>query len=299
MNFNNNLRDELEGYISKVVELYNVPGVSVAVSQNEEVVFSKMLGYADVQNKKEIEESTLFPIGSLTKSFTAAAIGILVDEGKLDLDTPISEYIQEFELYDRNATEKVTMRDVLSHRTGLSKHIYWWYNSRLSREELVSKIKCLEPVKECCSEWEYTNVMYVFAGYLIEKIEGSTWEAFVSERILKPLKMYDTFATPDEIGCMHRLSTGYGEIDGQITEIELPELSSVAPAGSIVSTVEDIVKWAASNMNAGEMADRILSLEYLEEMQSKQVDASFSVCLKERTAMWHMETSSLNRLKER
>lgn len=272
-----NFNKAMDNYILKMKELFDVIGLSVAVTFGDEIVYSKYSGYADEKNNVAIDSKTLYPIGSLTKSFTAAAIGILVDEGKLDLDTPIRIYIKDFDMYDPDAAKNITMRDILSHKSGLSKHIYWWYNSNLSRKDLVSKIKYLEPLAGYGEKWEYTNIMYILAGHLIEVLYGMTWEEFITEKIFKPLNMNDSYPTPNELDCTHKLARPYGRINGKIEELKLPNLSSVAPAGSMVSTIEDIVKWAIFNMNIEESDNRILSNNYLREMQTKQVDATLGL----------------------
>src|SRR5262249_41966681 len=136
---------------------------------------------------------TIFAIGSISKSFTVTGLGMLVDEGKLDWDTPIRSYLPDFQLRDRYATEQITARDLVTHRSGLPRHDFMWYaDPELSRKQLYGRLRYLEPSKEFRSTWQYQNLMFMTAGILAEQISGTSWEDFTRSRLIEPLGMEHT-----------------------------------------------------------------------------------------------------------
>src|SRR5215471_16439452 len=183
---------QLKGFdevLQATLQEWNIPGLAVAIVKNDAMVYSQGFGKRDIAKPLAVTPRTLFRIASCTKAFTATALGMLVDEGKLDWDTPIKHYLPAFKLYDAFATERVTVRDILAHRSGLPRHDLLGYKSQLTRPELVARLQYLEPNKDLRSEWQYNNLMYVLAGYLIEVISGKSWEEFLQQRLLIPLEM--------------------------------------------------------------------------------------------------------------
>lgn len=188
----NNSQD-LNDFLSKYMNKWKIPGIAVGIIKDDEIIYCNELGLRDVNKNLNVTKDTLFAIGSASKSFTSLSIGILVDEGKLDLDTPIKKYMPSFEMQNKYAEEHLTLRDMLCHRSGLPRHdILWYTNPSLSRKELVDKIKYLEFSKDFRETWQYNNLMYATAGYLVELVTGMTWEEFVKSRILEPLGMNST-----------------------------------------------------------------------------------------------------------
>ena len=140
-------------------------------------------------SKLPVTPKTLFAIGSCTKAFTTFVMGTLVDEGKLDWDTPVRTYIPEIRFYDRVATELITPRDLVTHRSGLPRHDLVWYNATLSRKEIVERLPYLEPSESFRSKFQYNNIMFMTAGYLVDRLTGQPWEEAVRQRIFEPLGM--------------------------------------------------------------------------------------------------------------
>jgi len=155
----------------------NVPGVAVAVIGEDEVILAKGYGYRDIDKKKPMTADTLLAIGSSSKAFTTFAMGSLVDKGKLDWEEPVRTYIPWFRLYDPFASEHLTPRDLVTHRSGLPRHDLVWYNNdKSSRKELVQKLAYLKPTADLRTRFQYNNLMFLTAGYLVEVLTGKTWE---------------------------------------------------------------------------------------------------------------------------
>ena len=186
---------KLEGfdaYMAKVLKDWNAPGVGVGIVINDKLVFAKGYGHRVSEKSCPFTAATMSPIASNTKLFTAVATGMLVEEGKLTWDKPVRDSVLEIRFYDDQLTDTVTLRDMLSHRTGITRHDTIWFKSDFTRKELFDKFVYLEPQEPMRQTFLYNNLMFAAVGYLIELQSGKTWEQFVKERILDPLQMEST-----------------------------------------------------------------------------------------------------------
>jgi CubicO group peptidase (beta-lactamase class C family) len=204
--------ESLERFIAEQRELWEIPGCAVGVVHGDELVWKAGYGIRELGTNARVSPSTLFPIGSTTKSFTAAAVAALVQDGLVEWDRPVRDYVPGFAMHDPVATERVTVRDLLSHRTGIPRHEFVWLgHPDRTRADLVSRLRHLEPTKDIRQSFQYSNLGYVTVGFLIEMVTGSTWEEFLSARLLKPLGMHrsnfsvaetqlgDDFSQPHEL----------------------------------------------------------------------------------------------------
>jgi len=166
---------DLDAFVDQIMKDWKVPGLAVAVIQDGKVIFTKGYGYRDVDKKLRVTPQTLFAIGSITKSFTVTAMGMLVDDGKLDWDAPVRNYLPGFKLYDPVASERMTPRDLITHRSGLPRHDLVWYSSNFTRADMVRRLQYLEPSKDFRSAYQYNNLMFMTAGYLVGQVAGATW----------------------------------------------------------------------------------------------------------------------------
>jgi CubicO group peptidase (beta-lactamase class C family) len=190
--------DGFDEFMAKAMAEFKVPGAAVAVVKDGTIVLSKGYGYRDRERKLPVTGSTIFPIASITKSFTVTALGTLADEGRLDWDRPVREYLPGFRMHDEVATEQLTTRDMVTHRSGLPRHDLVWYSSGFTREQLVEKLRYLELNKPIRSTFQYNNLMFLTAGYLGGRISGTSWEDLVRQRVLEPLGMTTTkFSSED------------------------------------------------------------------------------------------------------
>ncbi|MBI1257378.1 MAG: serine hydrolase [Chloroflexi bacterium] len=245
----------LEGFDSWLeaeMTKWHVPGAAVAVIYKGEVVLSKGYGLRDVAQNLPVTPETLFAIGSCTKAFTAFDIALLVEEGKLSWDTPLREYLPDFRMYDPVATEQITARDITSHRSGLPRHDFLWYGSSFNREDLYRRLQYLKPNKPFRYGYEYQNLMFMLAGYLVGKVAGTSWEALTQERILDRLGMSATNFSVSVSETAANASLPYEFKDEKVQAIPFRNIDNVAPAGSINSNLIDLVKWLSLHLKGDE-----------------------------------------------
>lgn len=252
-----NVAQKLKGFdktIEKVLKDWNVPGCGIGIVVKDKLVFAKGYGYRDLEKKLPVTPNTLFQIASNTKLFTATAIGFLVEEGKLDWDKPIRNYVPQIQFYNDELTANVTIRDMLSHRTGISRHDFIWYKSDFTRKELFERIKYLEPSIPLRQGYLYNNLMYGAAGSVIEYLSNQTWEEFVANRIFKPLNMSHSMFLTEEMVKQGDFMTPYYERRDTTLLEPYPfytKFQGVGPCGSIISSINDLSNWVITQMNGG------------------------------------------------
>src|ERR1700683_5131371 len=189
-----------DSYMEQTLKDWNTPGIGVGIVVNDKLVFAKGYGYRDYENKLPFTPTTLVQIASNSKLFTAVSAGMLVEEGKLTWDKPIRQLVPSIQFYNDELNNTVTLHDMLSHRTGITRHDTIWYKSEFTRKELFDRLKYLEPQQPIRQMFLYNNMMYMAAGYVIELQSGKPWEQFVRERILTPLAMDSTvYSIPDMV----------------------------------------------------------------------------------------------------
>lgn len=251
---------ELKGfddYVRRLMRDWKVQGLGVAIARGGEVVYARGFGLRDVERELPVTPHSLFAIGSTTKTFTTAALAVLADEGKFDWDRPIREYLPSFKLWDAFTTERMTGKDLTSHRSGLPRHDLMWYGSAESRGELFSRLQYLQPSADFRTVWQYQNLMYMTAGYLVEVLSGLTWEEFVRQRIFAPLGMASTHINSAEVEAAPDFSRGYREHKNKVERMDFyQEFQAMAPAGSIYSSVTDMSQWMLMQLNGGKLGEQ-------------------------------------------
>src|SRR5579859_3931172 len=251
---------ELKGfddYVRKLMRDWKVQGLSIAIARGGEVVYSRGFGLRDVEHELPVTSHSIFAIGSTTKTFTTAALALLADEGKFDWDRPIREYAPRFKLWDSFTSERMTGKDLTSHRSGLPRHDLMWYGSTESREELFSRLQYLQPTADFRTIWQYQNLMYMTAGYLVEVLSGLSWEEFVRQRIFAPLGMASSHINASEVENAPDFSRGYREHKNKVERMDFYQgFNAVAPAGSIFSSVADMSQWMLPQLNGGKLGDK-------------------------------------------
>ena len=196
------------------LKLWDTSSVAVGVIHNGEVVLCEGYGSRDTAQGLAADGQTMYQIGSCSKAFTAALVAIMVDQGKLAWDTPIRQYVPEVELYDGFASENCTLRDLLSHRTGIPRHEYSWYGTDFTRKELVQHLRYLEPNEPFRTKFQYNNYGYILAGYIVEKVTGKTYEECLQEYLFRPLGMERTNCWIDDIEKDPNQATPYDRPEG-------------------------------------------------------------------------------------
>ncbi len=242
----------LDTMVARVLKDYKAPGVSIAVVEKNKIVYTGGFGYRDLANKLPVTENTLFAIGSCTKAFTASMLGQMVNDGALDLDKPVRNYLPELKFYNEYLNDHVTIRDMMTHRTGLPRHDYSWYGSTATRNELLKRIEYLQPSAELREKYQYNNFMFMSQGVLLEKLTGKSWEANIKERIFDPLGMSQTVTTMADLEKSADRSLAYALIrDSFAMPIPYRNIDNIGPAGAINSSAKDMAKWLITWINDG------------------------------------------------
>jgi CubicO group peptidase (beta-lactamase class C family) len=266
---------DFDAYVERVIKEWKVPGAAIVVVKDGKVVLSKGYGLRDVKGNLPVTEQTLFPIASITKSFTVATLATFSSEGKLDWDKPVRDYLPDFRLYDDVLTARVTTRDLVSHRTGLPRHDATWYNSDLSREELYARLRYLEPNRDLRREFQYNNLMFMTAGYEAGKIAGTTWEEAVQKRIFNPLGMKSSnFDLGEAIKSSPDVAHAYRKDDQEVAhEVSAyTRNQALGPAGAIVSNLGDMTQYLLMYLNQGRHGDQqIISAADIRSMTTPQM----------------------------
>jgi len=248
---------KLEGfdaYMEQTLKDWNTPGVGVGIVVNDKLVFAKGYGYRDYEKKLPFTPKTLEPIASNSKLFTAVVAGMLVEEGKLTWDKPVRESVPTIQFYNDQLNNNVTLRDMLSHRTGVTRHDLIWFKSPFTRKELFEKLKYLEPQEPMRETFLYNNLMFSAVGQIIELKSGKTWEQFVRERIFGPLEMNTTTYTIADMLKQPDYGVPFREKRDSFELYKIPyyeDTEGVAPAGAIISNIDELSHWLIALMNDG------------------------------------------------
>lgn len=249
----------LDQYMDGVLKTWNAPGVAIGIVSGDSLVFAKGYGYRDVATKLPMTPKTLVQVASNTKLFTAVGAGLLVEEGKLAWDEPIRRFVPSIRFSSDELDRSITLRDLLAHRTGITRHDTIWYRSDLTRADLFARLKYLEPAAPPRQSYLYNNLMYAAVGQIVEIVTGTRWEAFTRERLLEPLGMTSTVFTVDEMRASPDHGVPWRERRDSTELFQTPfyaEQEGIGPAGAIVSNVEDMSKWLIALMNGGRFQGR-------------------------------------------
>ncbi|HVP55573.1 MAG TPA: serine hydrolase [Candidatus Eisenbacteria bacterium] len=268
-------RAEFDAYVLRVMQDWKVPGVGIAIIKDGKVVLMQGYGLRDVKNNLPVTPQTLFPIASISKSFTVGTLATLSSEGKLDWDKPVREYLPDFRLEDDTYTARVTTRDLVTHRTGLPRHDAVWYNADLSREQIYDRLRYLDPHTDLRRQWEYNNLMFMTAGWEAGKLSGGTWEEAVTARVFKPLGMTSSnFDFGQSVKTSSDVSKAYRKDDDEVVHEVPPYVQNQAlgPAGGIVSNLADLTQYVMMYLNNGKHGDQqVISAADVRQMTSPQM----------------------------
>ncbi|MCW5909507.1 MAG: serine hydrolase [Cyclobacteriaceae bacterium] len=244
---------EFDAYIEKSRALYQVPGLAVTVVKDGKVLLKKGYGVRESGKPGAVDAQTLFACASTTKAITATCMAMLVDEGKVSWNDPVTRHLPDFQLYDPYVTRELKIRDLFTHNTGVGNADFLWVLMNIPPDEILNKMKMVEPSYSMRSGYIYQNIFYLYAGKVIEKVSGQPWENFIAERVFKPLGMSRTFATLKSVTDTNQ-SHPHDRVDGKIVVIDRESADAIGPAGSVWSCVEDMGKWAISMLDSSKYA---------------------------------------------
>ena len=271
-----------DAYVNAALKTWKVPGVAIAIVRNDSLIYAKGYGVRELGKPTPVTERTLFAIGSSSKAFTAATAAMLVDDGKIRWDDPATKYLAGFQLYDPYATRELTIRDLLSHRSGLARGDLMWYGSEFDRDEILRRVRFLQPTWSFRSQFGYQNIMYLAAGQVVGRVANTTWDDFVTRRIFGPLGMQSSNTTVRALANAPDVATPHAEIDDTVRVIPWRNIDNIAPAGSINSHVVDMAQWVRLQLGKGKFAGKqLISSAQVEEMHSPHT-------IVRRDAVWRM-----------
>ena len=247
----------LDAYVKRVMQTFSVPGVSVAIVKDGKVVLARGYGVRRMGDPAPVDAATRFGIASNTKLFTATALAILVEEGKLAWDRPVLEYLPAFALSDPFVTRELTVRDLLVHRSGLglgAGDLLWWPPSTYDRKEILRRLRHIPLATSFRSAYAYDNVLYLVAGEVIEAVSGQPWEEFVRGRILAKVGMTESDVLHSAAGIPGNVAGTHAEVNDTVRPIA-PFLSdNTNPAGGIMSGANDMAKWMMVQLDSGRVS---------------------------------------------
>jgi CubicO group peptidase (beta-lactamase class C family) len=248
----------VDAYVARVMQTFNVPGVSLAIVKDDAPVLVKGYGVRKMGDPAPVDVQTLFGIASNTKAFTASALGILVDERRIEWDAPVIRYLPAFRMSNPYVTTELTVRDLLVHRSGLglgAGDLLWWPPSTYSRAEIAQRLQFIPLATSFRSAYAYDNVLYLIAGEVIEKVSGQSWEDFIASRILAKVGMSTSIPRASAIATATNAATPHAAVDGRLKPLAHYTSDNVNPAGGVGSNAEDMAKWLRVQLAGGRLAD--------------------------------------------
>lgn len=267
---------EVDELVNRTIKAFDVPGISVAIVKDGKVVLAKGYGVKSVITQQKVDANTLFGIASNSKAFTSAALAMLVDEGKIKWDDKVVKYLPDFKMSIDYVTEEFTIRDLLTHRSGLGLGagdlMIWPDGSDFTAKDIIHNLRYLKPVSSFRTKYDYDNLMYIIAGEIVHVVSGQSWAEFVETRIMKPLEMNESVASIKRLKDTSNVITPHVPVDGKLKTIKRYENQLFDGAAGIYSSVNDLSKWAILQINNGKYGDKQLFSE------------------KEHDEMWQLQT---------
>jgi CubicO group peptidase (beta-lactamase class C family) len=251
--------ESIEQFVLEQLAAWEVPGCAVAAVQDGYVVLAAGWGQRDLDAKLPVTSDTLFAIGSTTKAFTAATVGALVDDGLLEWERPLRDYLPELRLYDPVVTDRLTVVDLLSHRSGLPRHdLVWIGHPDRSRAEMFRRLRFLPLSKDLRQAFQYCNLGYLVAGHAVEVLSGTRWEDFLRTRLLTPLGMDRSDLSVEDMTADPDHATAYERRQGVIVPVPQRPVTALAPAGAVNSCAADMVRWLLAQLGDGQVDGRVV-----------------------------------------
>jgi CubicO group peptidase (beta-lactamase class C family) len=250
---------DLDAFVANSMKTFDVPGMSVTIVKDGKIAVAKGYGVRKLGDATPVDEFTMFAIGSNTKAFTTASLATLVDQGKLSWDDRVYERLPGFVMYDPYVSHEMTIRDLLTHRSGMGLgegDLLFWPHSTYTRNDIIYKLRFMKPQSSFRSHYAYDNLLYMTAGQLIPAVTGTSWDDYVRQHIFEPLGMKHSTVSSKDFKSGDDYAYPHSRVDGKLQVIPLEDLDNVGPAGSINSCATDMGKWVQLQLNRGKFTDR-------------------------------------------
>lgn len=251
--------EQIDKLAEQTLKAFNVPGIAVAVIKDDQVIHMKGYGVSSIATGKKTTENTLFAVASNSKAFTAAAIGILVDEGKLKWDTKVIDIIPEFRLYNAYVTEDFNIKDLLTHRSGMGLGagdlMLWPDSSSFTKEEIIHNLRYLKQTSSFRTKYDYDNLLYLVAGEVVDRVSGQSWEEFVEDRIMNPLGMTNSAASNSRVRDRSNLMDAHIPVEGVLQVVPMYQSALFNSGAGVISSVADMSKWVMMHINRGKYGE--------------------------------------------
>jgi len=263
---------DLDSYVANSMRTFDVPGMAVAIVKDSKIVLTKGYGVRKLGDTTPVDEHTMFGIGSNTKAFTTAALATLVDAGELSWDDPVYQRLPGFVMYDPYVAREMTIRDLLTHRSGMGLgegDLLFWPPSTYTREEIIYKLRFMKPASSFRSHYAYDNLLYMTAGQIIPAVTGVSWDDYIRQHIFAPLGMNNSNVSNTAFKAGDDHAFPHSRVDGKLQVIHFEVLDNAGPAGAINSCAADMAKWVQLQLNRGKFVERDGRL--FSEQQSKEM----------------------------
>jgi CubicO group peptidase (beta-lactamase class C family) len=250
---------DLDTFVANSMKTFDVPGMAVAIVKDGTIVVAKGYGVRRLGDPTPVDEFSMFAIGSNTKAFTSAALATLIDQGKLSWDDHVYEHLPGFVMYDPYVSHEMTIRDLLTHRSGMGLgegDLLFWPHTTYTRDEIIHKLRFMKPQSSFRSHYAYDNLLYMAAGQIIPAVTGTSWDDYVRQHIFEPLGMKHSTVSSKDFKPGDDYAYPHSRVDGKLQVIPLEDLDNVGPAGSINSCAADMAKWVQLQLNRGKFSDR-------------------------------------------
>lgn len=257
----------LDAYIEQAMRDWEVPGLAIAIVHGDSVVFARGYGVTELGASEPVDENTLFAIASTTKAMTAAALAMLVDDGKLGWDDPVARHLPAFVLADPYVTRELKVRDLLTHRVGVARHDNLWIAAPFDRAEVLRRARHLEPVDGFRDRYGYNNIMFIAAGELAGRVAGTTWDDLLDERLFGPLGMTRSTTRAAVVETRDNVAASHTRVDGRVLAVPRRDYDNIGGAGAVFSSARDMAQWLRLHLAGGSYrGQRLLSDSVLREM---------------------------------
>ena len=267
---------QIDSLTTLVLKTFDVPGIAIGVIKDGKLIHAKGYGVRSLRTMQQVDENTLFGIASNSKAFTAAALGMLIDEGKLKWDDKVTDYIPEFKMYDPYVTDAFTIRDLLTHRSGLGLGagdlMIFPDSNNFTKKDIIRNLRYLKPVSGFRTKYDYDNNLYIIAGEVVAKVSGKSWEDFIEQRIMQPLGMAASKTSVSRLSNRNNIVMPHAPVNGKVMAIDIEWDEDANAAGGIVSNITDLGKWLIMQMDNGKYGEgkRLFSEEVHEDFWSPQ-----------------------------